>query len=68
MKDNLFYFIAAYGEEIGLGILLGVSVYDLLLTGARGFFEYSISCRGVVMMWCGIALVVASKHLDKTRW
>ena len=43
MKDKLFYYLGIYGEKIGVGLIILVSLWDFFFTGFRGFFEYNIS-------------------------
>ena len=59
------YYIGVYGEAVGLFIVGFVSAYDLLMQGVRGFLEWRIAPLGIVAIWLGVILIVASKHLDK---
>ena len=68
MKDKLFFFVGLYGEVVGLSIITAISLFDIVVTGARGFFEYAIAWKGIVAIWVGLVLIIASKHLEKKEW
>ena len=67
MKDWLLFYVGRYGKKVGLGLVGLVSVYDLLLRGIRGFFEYSIMYKGITLIWIGLILIGWSKEIEK-RW
>lgn len=66
MREVAEFLIGVYGEVTGLYIIALVSIWDFVVLGLRGFFEYRIGWIGIVAIWIGIALIVASKRLDKT--
>lgn len=67
MKDWIEFHIGIYGEFLGL-ILIGlVSFWDFMVVGAKGFLEYSVCWKGVLIIWIGLALIVASKHLGRKK-
>ncbi|MEN6414391.1 MAG: hypothetical protein ABFC84_16760 [Veillonellales bacterium] len=68
MKDVIRFYIGVYGEWVGLMLISLVSVWDLIRIGARGFFEYRVGWVGIVIIWVGLLLIRAGKHLDKNRW
>jgi len=57
--------IGIYGEVIGLVSIALVSLWDFIITGARGFFEYNVGPKGIILIWLGLVLILASKHIDR---
>jgi hypothetical protein len=68
MIDKMLFFLGIQGGKIGLSLILFVSFYDLLMKGARGFFEFSISWNGLIVIWGGIGFIFVSKFLQKNKW
>lgn len=68
MKDRLLFAIGVWGEGVGIILITIVSVWDLLILGLRSFMEYRIGIAGIVAIWIGVLLIVASKHLDSANW
>ena len=67
MKEWIKIVVGIYGEVVGLLLILMVSMWDLLIQGARGFYEYSICFKGVAVIWVGLALIIASKHIVRKK-
>ena len=67
-EDNILSTIGIWGELAGLVLIALVSFWDFIVIGGRGFFEYAIAWKGILAIWVGLGLIVASKHLDKTEW
>lgn len=57
--------IALYGRKIGYALIALVSTWDVLLTGVRGFYEYSIGYKGIVLIWVALGLIVLSFKAEK---
>ncbi|HEC63751.1 MAG TPA: hypothetical protein ENI23_00490 [bacterium] len=53
-------------QRIGLGLIILVSVYDILRFGMFRFRDYGISYKGILLIWLGVGLIVMSKKAD--RW
>lgn len=68
MKDNILYAVGVWGEGAGIILITLVSVWDLLIFGLRSFMEYRIGIAGIIAIWIGVGLILASKHLDSARW
>jgi len=51
-------------EWTGVGIILVISTWDVLMQGARGFFEYAIGWKGIVGIWLGVALILTAQRAD----
>lgn len=66
MKDDLIIAFGIWGEVLGLILIALVTLWDIFISGARGFMQYSICWKGIILIWLGIGLVVASKHTK--RW
>ena len=68
MGDKILFFIAIWGEIIGISLIALVSFWDFLTMGTRGILNYQIDWPGVITIWIGSILIILSKHLNKIRW
>lgn len=68
LKDKLCYFLGTKGVSIGLGLIAFVSLYDVILKGARGCFQYGIHFKGIVTIWIGIVFIFLGKYFDEKKW
>lgn len=61
----MIVYLALYGRKIGYSLIALVSLWDLFYTGIRGFYEYSISYKGVVAIWIGLLIIILSFKAEK---
>ena len=66
MKDALKYYIALFGEPVGIALALMVILWDFFMKGSRCFMEYAIGWQGTIILVVAMVLIIASKHFRKT--
>ena len=54
-----------YWQTLGLGLIVLVTIYDILRLGMLGFRDYAIGYKGIVLIWVGVGLIVASKRANR---
>ena len=62
----LKFYIAYYGDKIGLTMILMVWLYDPLMIGLRGFYEWNIGIKGFIFASLGGLLIALSKWCKET--
>ncbi len=67
MKDKLLFFVGMYGRLIGVSMIALVSVWDILLFGIRGFYQYSIGYKGIAVIWAALVLILSAKYLQEHK-
>ena len=63
--DDLILMLGTWAEKIGLGLIILISIWDLVFMGARNLLHYSICWKGMIVIWLGVALIILGKHIDK---
>ena len=64
--DDLVIEFGVWGEKLGLLMIICVSLWDIAFTGARNLLHYSIGIKGMVVIWAGVILILASKHINRS--
>ena len=55
IEESIYY----YGWYTGIGLIVFVTLFDVLWSGIRGFLEYNIGVRGILLIWLGLFLMLA---------
>ena len=64
---ELWGVIGKYGRKAGLSMVTLVTVWDVMMTGLRGFMEYSIGYKGIVLIWVGVALIFKGHRIERNK-
>ena len=62
--DNFLLHLNAWGEPIGLALILAPIVKDLLMHGAREWNLVSIGLLGVIIQVIGTVLILTGKRSE----
>lgn len=65
--SGLYVWIGSKGVKMGLLLIGMVTAWDVLIMGTRGFFEYSIGYKGIVLIWIGIALIFKGWKIERNK-
>ena len=55
IEESIYY----YGFYVGIGLIILVTLFDVLWSGMRGFMEYNIGVKGILLIWIGLFLMLA---------
>ena len=64
---ELWYWTGRNGVKRGLALISLVTVWDVMMTGLRGFMEYSIGYKGIVLIWVGVALIFKGHRIERNK-
>lgn len=65
--ENTLLWIGIFRDVIrwvGVGVIALVSFWDIIVSGARGFMEYSVGWGGIVAIWVGLVLILMDSIAD----
>lgn len=60
-----YVWLGTNGVRRGLALISLVTVWDIVLTGLRGFFQYSIGWKGILIIWIGVMLIAKGYKIEK---
>ena len=63
--SELYVWLGTHGVRRGLTLIGAVTIWDILMFGWRGFFEYSIGWKGILIVWCGLWLILQGHKIEK---
>ena len=61
---KLWCLVGQYGRKVGLSMVTLVALWDVALIGLRGFSEYTIGYKGIVVILAGVYLVWAGHKIE----
>lgn len=67
MLTNIWVWIGQYGRKVGLSMVAGVALYDVVIQGLRGFSEYAIGYKGIAVILAGVYLVWKGDKIERNK-